>query len=237
MEPTARLIIHIGTEPERELILGEGDILLGRDASNDIVTTDTEASRRHSRIALETDGYLVEDLGSTNGTFVNGQRVTMPTPIHDGDTITLGRAVRILFMGHAPTLGIDPLPPEAQKADDTAAVFAPPAPVMEAYAPPEPAPAAIINEPEPPSAVAPQPAVKPPVQVAKETGCQRYFLYTGCGVLSLLLIAGVVVFALDSVAPEVLYCGSLESFWNTILDPVLQLFNRTFDCSVLVDPA
>ncbi len=228
MESTAKLIIHVGTDPEREFVLGEGNVLIGRDANNELVVQDSEASRRHSRIVLDTAGYVVEDLGSTNGTYVNGQRVTGSALLQDGDTITLGRAVRLMFMGHAPTLGIDPMNTiqQQQDAGDTAAVFAPP---PADYARSQPPPAIAQPDPEP-AAVAPAP--RPPVKIKQERGCQRYFIYTGCGLLSLFLIAGIALFAVDAVAPDALYCGALQPFWE-MLNPLLQLFNRVFDCAVL----
>ena len=57
----------------------EGDqILIGRDASNGVAINDAEISRKHSRISFQGGKYVLEDLGSTNGTFVNGQRLAGP---------------------------------------------------------------------------------------------------------------------------------------------------------------
>jgi hypothetical protein len=67
---------------------------LGRDDSADIVVDDPGVSRRHSEIRVTNDGpHLVtsiRDLGSTNGTFVNGERITS-TRLEDGDQVTIGR--------------------------------------------------------------------------------------------------------------------------------------------------
>ena len=68
--------------------------ILGRDDSADIILDDPGISRRHSELRVTTDGphfvSTVRDLGSTNGTFVNGERITSEH-LRDGDRITVGR--------------------------------------------------------------------------------------------------------------------------------------------------
>jgi ABC transport system ATP-binding/permease protein len=68
-------------------------MVMGRDAVNDIILNDLEISRRHAAITFRGGRYFVEDLGSTNGTFVNGRRVTVATPLKDGDLLDLAQAV------------------------------------------------------------------------------------------------------------------------------------------------
>jgi pSer/pThr/pTyr-binding forkhead associated (FHA) protein len=64
--------------------------VIGRDSSADIaLTADSKASRTHARLVADGAGYAIEDAGSTNGTFVNGQRVTRQ-PLAVGDTIIIG---------------------------------------------------------------------------------------------------------------------------------------------------
>jgi FHA domain-containing protein len=68
------------------------ELLAGRDASSDVrLPADGYASGRHARFVRGQDADLVEDLDSTNGTFVNGERLSGSRPLHDGDTITLGQ--------------------------------------------------------------------------------------------------------------------------------------------------
>jgi len=69
--------------------------VLGR-VHADIELGDRDISRRHARIEICRNGYEVEDLGSTNGTFVNGRRISARTPVSVGDRIQLGRTV-LLF--------------------------------------------------------------------------------------------------------------------------------------------
>jgi adenylate cyclase len=95
---------------QRQLSLVNGNCwTVGRGDDNQFVVKDRCISRNHAMIQLTDAGdrYLI-DLGSSNGTFVNGRRVNIPVTIHDGDTITFGQTE---FEFHCPkgteTLGID----------------------------------------------------------------------------------------------------------------------------------
>jgi DNA-binding winged helix-turn-helix (wHTH) protein len=80
----------------REILLDEGENLLGRalDASARIASA--TVSRRHARIVLTAGSGTIEDLGSKNGTYLNGRRLTGPALLADGDAIGLG-SVRLVF--------------------------------------------------------------------------------------------------------------------------------------------
>jgi len=67
-----RLIVRRGPQPNQIYELNKDIITLGRDITNDIVINDPEVSRHHCRLTRGGGGYTLEDLGSTNGTFVNG---------------------------------------------------------------------------------------------------------------------------------------------------------------------
>ncbi|MEW2476968.1 FHA domain-containing protein [Micromonospora gifhornensis] len=66
-------------------------MVIGRDTAADIVVHDPHMSRRHAEIRLAGDGVSLLDLGSTNGTWVNGLRTTGPVCLTDGDMILIGR--------------------------------------------------------------------------------------------------------------------------------------------------
>ncbi len=68
------------------------DNTLGRDASADITIADPAVSRRHARIYRGVDGVWLEDLGSTNGTYVNEDRITAPYRLQDTDRIKIGHS-------------------------------------------------------------------------------------------------------------------------------------------------
>jgi DNA-binding winged helix-turn-helix (wHTH) protein len=74
----------------RRLALAAGASVVGRDPAAEVFLDHTSVSRRHARVLLSTDGATIEDLGSRNGTFVNGRPVKGPVPLGDGDVITLG---------------------------------------------------------------------------------------------------------------------------------------------------
>lgn len=68
----------------------ERDTVIGREqVGADLVLPDTNVSRRHAQLTFDGTAWSVEDLGSTNGTLVNGQRVSRAA-LHSGDTLTLG---------------------------------------------------------------------------------------------------------------------------------------------------
>ena len=65
-----------GAEPGRRIEITAAPMTIGRDAQQTLVFADTELSRRHARVSLVNDEAVVEDLGSTNGTFIDGKRIT-----------------------------------------------------------------------------------------------------------------------------------------------------------------
>jgi FHA domain len=73
------------------------DISIGRDTGNTIAINDAEISRRHARLALHGSAYVIQDLGSTNGTFVNGVRVTGTQVLNPGDTISFGENISLSY--------------------------------------------------------------------------------------------------------------------------------------------
>lgn len=75
------------------LPLTDGEHTLGRDADCWLVIDGSTVSRGHARIAVRGGAATVEDLGSTNGTFVNGKRIVDPTRLVPGDELTLGSEI------------------------------------------------------------------------------------------------------------------------------------------------
>jgi pSer/pThr/pTyr-binding forkhead associated (FHA) protein len=71
--------------------LNAGSIVLGRSSEADILVEDTGVSRRHLEIRTDGGRAVAIELGSTNGSFVNGQRVQGQTELTDGSVITMGR--------------------------------------------------------------------------------------------------------------------------------------------------
>jgi ABC-2 type transport system ATP-binding protein len=86
---TVTLAIVEGPDAGRELPL-TGKLLIGRDRDADVVVDDPEVSTKHAAFALEGGAATVEDLDSTNGTFVNGERVTGSRQLQAGDRVAVG---------------------------------------------------------------------------------------------------------------------------------------------------
>ncbi|HVN53846.1 MAG TPA: FHA domain-containing protein [Anaerolineaceae bacterium] len=130
--PSYQLVMQSGPNQGKVAPLEKSEIFLGRDLSNDVVINDAEISRRHARLVLQAGGYVLEDLGSTNGTTVNGQRLMGPYILRAGDMITLGEHVNMVFE----EVAFDP------DATVAAAAFRPQSPQTAAVAPPPPPPVA-----------------------------------------------------------------------------------------------
>ena len=82
--------IEILSPPESSGVLAfRGTVLLGRDSASDIRLEDDTVSRRHAMVNLVGGSYFISDLGSGNGTWLNGARVAKPTLLDDGDRLRL----------------------------------------------------------------------------------------------------------------------------------------------------
>ena len=73
-------------------------LTIGRSADCDIVLDDRQVSRFHARVVWRTDQYEVEDLGSKNGTHLNGRDLVGPQPLHDGDEIQIALRFKLAFV-------------------------------------------------------------------------------------------------------------------------------------------
>ncbi|WP_108718654.1 DUF3662 and FHA domain-containing protein [Miniimonas sp. S16] len=86
----------------RRYLLTAAVTVLGRGSESDIVVDDTGVSRRHLELRRTARGVVVTDLGSTNGTFVEGNRITAATLV-DGNTVTFGRTRLLFYTGESGT--------------------------------------------------------------------------------------------------------------------------------------
>ncbi|MFB0545610.1 MAG: FHA domain-containing protein, partial [Anaerolineae bacterium] len=88
--PSGSLIVRQGPLVGQSFPLTKADITVGRVMGNDVIINHPQVSRRHARLTWDGRRFIIQDLGSTNGTFVNGLRITASQPLKDGDTIGLG---------------------------------------------------------------------------------------------------------------------------------------------------
>ncbi len=122
VQPVARLRLpsEAARYPSHEILLYPGQkVRLGRAADNDIVLDDQLVSREHAQIEWSGDGFMLSDLGSINGTFVNSVRLfASPRLLRDGDEITLSTYLLVyeLLRGDGP--GPDWLSAQAALLED-----------------------------------------------------------------------------------------------------------------------
>lgn len=210
-----RLILQSGLEMGTEYPLEKPELFLGRDLNNDLVINDAEVSRRHARLVLEGATYRIEDLGSTNGTFIRGQRILAPYLLTPSEVITFGEKVVLRF--------------EVTSSDPNATVVAQRTPVQTA----QPAVTPFVPPPAPPMAVTPpiapasaqaykpiqaapayQPiAATPPIQPAPPKKKSK-------AVLILLIVLGIIL--LFCVIPWIIidatssYCSLFPGILNML---------------------
>jgi hypothetical protein len=94
----AMLLMVEGPSPGKRFFVEQAVLLVGRDADCDVVIPDRQVSRRHASIMLEDGAYVLKDLDSKNGTFVNGQELAGPHILSDGDEIQIALCCKLAFV-------------------------------------------------------------------------------------------------------------------------------------------
>ncbi|MGB8215361.1 MAG: ester cyclase [Anaerolineales bacterium] len=97
MADSFQLVISKGPDAGKTVALTADEVTLGREASNVLVINNRALSRFHARLRKTGAGYTLEDLGSTNGTFLNGEILTSPRQLQPGDQIGFGDEVVLEF--------------------------------------------------------------------------------------------------------------------------------------------
>lgn len=85
-----RLVITGGAKEGMEIVLQGEELTIGRAGESGLVIRDDYTSTYHARLLLWEDGWVVQDLDSTNGTYLDGKRVVVPTPVPLGATVKIG---------------------------------------------------------------------------------------------------------------------------------------------------
>lgn len=99
MTETAMLMEVDGPNAGKRIFLEQADLIIGRDETCDLVVAERQVSRQHARIRHEGGRHLLEDLGSKNGTFVNGQELEGPYALQDGDEIQIALCCKLTYVG------------------------------------------------------------------------------------------------------------------------------------------
>ncbi len=200
-----RLVMRRGPQPNQIFELNKDIISIGRDVTNEITINDPEVSRHHCRLTRGPSGYTLEDLGSTNGTFVNGQRLTGARPLSPNDLVGLGETVTMAYdvgsgvgsgaPASPPAPAYSGVPPDTGPTGPSGAM-----PPAQQFSPPQPPPTPGYYEQQPPQPVSPYaaggyPQASPytytdPPSVPRSRGCG---LWIGCGVIIILALIFIIV--------------------------------------------
>lgn len=176
-----QLIMRTGPTPGAVYTLEGEQLMIGRDSTNEIVINDAEISRRHARLTFQGGKYVLEDLGSTNGTFVNGQRLAGPRVLKPGEVVSFGEQIMVVFEAVSLDPGATVMSPRA------AAVPSASRPAYPPYSSPPPPPEYAGSVPESPVSEPIPPKV--PNTVA---------IFIGVGALVFLCLCGAFFWWVDA---------------------------------------
>ncbi len=109
-----RLVVQSGNQTGQVFELNKDTVTLGRDVRCDVVISDAAASRNHCQIRRDPGGWTVQDLGSTNGTVVNGERISGARSLPVGSTITIGKTTLLVEESQTIPAFVPPQPVVAQ---------------------------------------------------------------------------------------------------------------------------
>lgn len=213
MSSNYQLVVKTGPTPGQTLVLDGTEFSIGRDINNDFVINDTEMSRKHAKIYIYGQGFVIEDLGSTNGTFVNGQRLTGIHKLSPGDSIAFGENVNCVFQ-------VPDVDSDATRVSVQPPVYAPPVsqipnipatPQETFIAAPTPQQYQSVPAPGQPSYAGEVPPVYPSAEKPKKKSKALLIVI----ILLLLVICGCIVFwlVIDSLN---LYCDLAPGLMNAI---------------------
>jgi FHA domain len=183
----AKLVVRQGSQSGMTYALGRTPVVLGREEGADVCLQDPEMSRRHARITWQEGFYVIEDLRSTNGTYLNGTAIRGPQRLNQGDTIGIGQTV-LEFESQSGTAPSQPAYEAPRYSAPQPPASPPPAPPSSPPTSPPPArPSPPPPAPPPLAPPSPPPPSPPPAAAEPKPARSRCFLI-GCGCLILLLV-------------------------------------------------
>jgi len=175
-----QFVMRSGPTPGATYSLEGDQLIIGRDSSSGLAINDAEVSRKHARLNFQGGKYVIEDLGSTNGTFVNGQRLAGPAVLKSGDVVSLGEQIVLLY--------------EALSADPGATMISHKAPARTAVS------AQPVSAPAPAPAPAPlQYSAPAPAAPAAAKPSNNMPLFIGLGALGLICLCVVFFVGVDQL--------------------------------------
>jgi hypothetical protein len=118
----AILLVQEGNSPKTQWPLAESTMIIGRDATSDVQIDDRQVSRRHAEISRTPSGYTIRDLGSKNGTYLNGEAVfEEPQLIQNGDEVGIALCAKLTFIEDEATVPVMPVQQKSSIKMDLAA--------------------------------------------------------------------------------------------------------------------
>jgi len=176
------LVVQAGPRAGQVIAVDRAVLRIGRQTTNDVVLPDAKVSRQHARLEQQGDGLLVTDEGSSNGTYVNGSRISTPTVLHPGDILAVGashlrvQAVAVDVASYAPVTDVPaesaaPSPPPQPAAPAPPPAAAPTTPPV--IASPAAATTPVDHAAAPTEKVPPEPASAAPAAAPKVGFLQR----------------------------------------------------------------
>jgi hypothetical protein len=218
-----KLTVRQGPRPNLVFELDGDSYTIGREAGAEIVIEDPQVSRRHATLTRQGSSYLLEDIGSTNGTYINGKRVTAPVLLSNGDMIGLADTIVLAVQAPLPVSDDATVVSEAAQyaAHYDAAPYAPP--TQPAFTPPKVQPPVQAPPAARQPAYAPPPQYVPPPQyaptqpdyAAPAKADNRRTLLIGAGCLALILVVCMIGF----VAWSFIDCRSFSSVFPFLFPP------------------
>jgi predicted component of type VI protein secretion system len=170
-----QFVVRSGPNAGKAYPLEGAELTVGRDPSNPVSINDGEISRRHAKLSWKGASYVLEDLGSTNGSFVNGTRLSAPLALKPGDAVSFGENIVLIYEA---TFDANATMVGSAKAAKTAA------PVQQAAPAPAPTPAYSGQVPASPA----------PAAAAPKKGGSRVVLIVIVLVVLCLILACVAAF-------------------------------------------
>jgi pSer/pThr/pTyr-binding forkhead associated (FHA) protein len=188
--PQYRLVVRQGPIAGQIFELSKSEITVGRDITNDFVVNDAEVSRKHAKLTLEGDHYKIEDLNSTNGTYIDGQRLIGPHVLAVGEIIMFGDNVGVVFDGEATMTDVT-IPSTLELGRTPVAAI--PAPVEQYVPPPVPPTSESAKIPAVQLAMA-EPEPDQLVETKKKPINSWLLAGTGCLLVIIVLVVALLVF-------------------------------------------
>jgi pSer/pThr/pTyr-binding forkhead associated (FHA) protein len=189
-----RFVMRSGPVVGKVYPLETQEITIGRESTNMISINDAQVSRRHARMELRVSAYMIQDLGSTNGTFLNGTRISGMQVLNPGDMVAFGEGIVLAYESladsNATLLSNKTLPISVQKSAPAPVT---PAPVYRPASTPAP-----VNRPTPAPVYSGQvpagPVPMPPETAPKKKGSGKVIVIVLAVILVCLILACIATF-------------------------------------------